>query len=100
MRNEALDESNEEEDEHLDRQPQHRLCTRTQTLQQIYQAIHNNHDKLAFFVYQPNGQTRKTWYLVQVNLDKTNSAADKTHRQYWIQWLICHHSHSKNKLVK
>jgi hypothetical protein len=46
-------------------------------LHQLYRSIYHSRDKLCFFAHQPAGQTTETWYLVQVNLDKTDAVAAK-----------------------
>jgi hypothetical protein len=33
------------------------------------------------------------WYLVQVNLDKTDPLAAKELGRYWVHWMIRHHVH-------
>jgi hypothetical protein len=65
--------------------------TRRHVLLQLYRAIYQSCDKLCFFAHQPDGQTTETWYLVQVNLNKTNPLAAKELGRYWVHWMICHH---------
>jgi hypothetical protein len=65
--------------------------TRRHVLLQLYRAIYQSRDKLCFFAHQPDGQTAETWYLVQVNLDKTDPLAAKELGRYWVHWMIRHH---------
>jgi hypothetical protein len=65
--------------------------TRRHVLLQLYRAIYQSRDKLCFFAHQPDGQTAETWYLVQVDLDKTDPLAAKELGRYWVHWMIRHH---------
>jgi hypothetical protein len=73
--------------------------TRRHVLLQLYRAIYQSRDKLCFFAHQPDGQTTETWYLVQVNLDKTDPLAAKELGRYWVHWMICHHVDCLSKQI-
>jgi hypothetical protein len=48
------------------------LPTRSHVLHQLYQIIYQSHDNVCFFAHQRKGQTTEIWYLIQVNLNKTD----------------------------
>jgi hypothetical protein len=70
------------------------------SLLQLYRAIFQSRDKLSFFAHQPDGQTTETWYLVQVNLDKTDPLAAKELGRYWVHWMIRHHVNCLSKQIR
>jgi hypothetical protein len=74
--------------------------TRHHVLLQLYRAIYQSRDKLCFFAHQPDGQTTETWYLVQVNLDKTDPLAAKELGRYWVHWMIRHHVNCLSKQTR
>ena len=74
--------------------PRTRPPTRHSILHQLYRAIYQSRDKLCFFAHQPAGQTTETWYLVQVNLDKTDPVSAKELGHYWVHWVLRHHVES------
>ncbi len=80
--------------------PRTRPPTRHSVLHQLYRAIYQSRDKLCFFAHQPAGQTSETWYLVQVNLDKTDPVAAKELGRYWVHWMIRHHTDSRSKQTR
>jgi hypothetical protein len=43
-----------------------------------------------FFQHQPMGQMLPSWFMVQVNLDKTDLVAAKEQGVYWIHWMVRH----------
>jgi hypothetical protein len=42
----------------------------------------------------------ETWYLVQVNLDKTDPVAAKELGRYWVHWMIRHHVDCQSKTTR
>ena len=71
--------------------------TRNRVLHQLYQSIYQSRNKLCFYAHQPEGQTTETWYLVQVNLDKTDPVSAKGLGRYWVHWMIRHHVDCQSK---
>ena len=71
--------------------------TRRRVLHQLYRSIFQSSDKLCFFAHQPAGQTTEAWYLVQVNLEKTDPVSAKELGRYWVHWMIRHHIDCKTK---
>jgi hypothetical protein len=61
---------------------------RRQALTSLYTTIRRLKDKLCFIQYQPDGQTTLGWFIVQVNLDRTNPIAATQQGVYWVHWLI------------
>jgi hypothetical protein len=74
--------------------------TRTAILHLLYQSIYQSRDKLCFFAHQPKGQTTETWYLVQVNLNKTDQVAAKELGRNWVHWMIRHHVDCQSKQTR
>ena len=74
--------------------------TRRRVLHQLYRSIFQSSDKLCFFAHQPAGQTTEAWYLVQVNLEKTDPVSAKELGRYWVHWMICHHIDCRTKQTR
>jgi hypothetical protein len=100
MRSDLMDESEDKEEdaaqtltiaEEPPRTTRMKPLTRRHVLLQLYCAIYQSRNKLCFFAHQPEGHITETWYLVQVNLDKTDLLAAKELGWYWVHWMICHH---------
>jgi hypothetical protein len=67
--------------------------TRSRVLHQLYQTIYKSRNVLCSLI--------QTWYLVQVNLNKTDPVLSaKRLGHYWVHWMIRHHVDCQSKQQK